>query len=506
MSQPQGGQRSSFVQILLFASIAYLGFMLIFPRDGSGSDARSSEEVWQAMQKQNAGLLDLDIQKNLAAYRSKLAADAKAGRLKEAERSQKELQAVVLAADTEFKSGIYHGSHAKIDRAYMTLRPQFEALRLKPVWKALIPVAPAADINRPQASISPESLYDDLVVRLAADNRTHLVIGIFPGHAIVDFLVNLTGARPWLSYWLACFIMAAFVRICIWPFAAKQYAWGRQVSQLKPYLEELKKANTDKKTGKIKDPQQYQQDTMQLYKEYGINPLAGCGPMFIQMPFFLIIYQFMLMYRFEFTKGHFLWIQPSAGSFLGLPLAPNMGERDIWIVVVYTITMVGSTLLTPVSDPSNARNQRLIGVGMSLFFSITIFFWPTVPSAFIIYWIFANLLGTSQALYAYSRPMAPLQKVQSMKGGLRPDDGPGGAAAIGGGAGPKQGGGLMGWFERLQESMQQKLEEAQSQAAEAQKPSPSAQEKGALPIDLPKKAGLPRQNRPKKKRPSTGAK
>ncbi len=487
MSQPQGGQRSSFIQILLFAAVAYLGFMILFPPGGGASgDARTTDEVWKAMQEQNEKLLDVTIQQNYRVFSSKLKSDFDAGTITAAERDAKDIEAVVLVADTEFKSGIYHNMHAKMDRAYMSLRPKFEGLRGSEVWTKPVAVAPAADINRAQAEITPKQLYDDLVVRLAEENRSHWVIGIFPGYAIVDFLVGLSGRNPQVSYWLACLIMAMFVRLCIWPVAMKQYKWSRQVSQLKPFIDEVKKVNTDKKTGKIKDQAKFQQDTMALYKEYGINPLAGCGPMFVQMPFFLLVYQFMLLYRFEFTKGEFLWIQPEATTFLGLALAPNMGERDFWIVVIYTITMVVSTLLMPVSDPNNARTQRLMGIGISLFFSITIFFWPTIPSAFIIYWTFANLLGTAQALYAYNRPLPPLEKVQSVKGGLTP------------GAEPAKPKGMMGWLERLQEQAQAKMEEAQQQSAAPEDPKP--QDKNALPVDLPKKTGLPRQNRPKKKR------
>jgi YidC/Oxa1 family membrane protein insertase len=197
--------------------------------------------------------------------------------------------------------------------------------------------------------------------------------------------------------------------------------WGRQMARLGPYIKEIKERFTDKKSSQITDQQGYTAETMKLYKEYGMNPFSGCGPAIIQIPLFLTVYQCMQHYRFEFTKGFFLWMNPGAGSFLGIPLAPNLGERDYIMVFLYGISMVVSTLLQPVSDPSNARQGRLMGLGIALLFSVMMFFWP-LPSAFVVYWTFTNILSTTQALIAYRLPLPPLEKKQSVKGGALPFD------------------------------------------------------------------------------------
>jgi YidC/Oxa1 family membrane protein insertase len=158
---------------------------------------------------------------------------------------------------------------------------------------------------------------------------------------------------------------------------------------------------------------------MELYREYGINPLAGCFPALLQMPLFLTVYQFMLHYQFAFQKGTFLWINPSVAANTNGLTAPNLGEMDYPLIVLYGVTMLISVLMAPVSDPTQAKQQRLMSVGMSLLFAVFMFFWP-LPSAFVLYWVFTNILSSLQSYRAYRLPLAPLQKVNAAGGGVYP--------------------------------------------------------------------------------------
>jgi YidC/Oxa1 family membrane protein insertase len=117
-----------------------------------------------------------------------------------------------------------------------------------------------------------------------------------------------------------------------------------------------------------------------------------------------------------------MWITPGAGKFLGIPLATSLGEKDYILIVLYGISMVVTTLLTPVSDPTNMRQQRLMGVGMSVMMSVFMFFYP-LPSAFTLYWLFTNILATAQSLYVYRLPIEPLTAVQTSAGGAIPATG-----------------------------------------------------------------------------------
>lgn len=435
MNNQQQNPSARFLNIALFLVMGMLAYNLfILPNQQQNADKRTAAEVWKEIEKNALELKDVTVRHDLNVYLSKLRSESQKAKLPQAEINEKEMAALLFAADLELKSGLYRKqfdkqstdiAFNKLSKAYETIKPKYEEFHTKEIWQKPFPVTPAPRLGMPETERSFAQMYGNLVTVLSQENKTHLVWSIVPGYNVIDFLVKMTGSNPWLSYWFAAFLLALCVRLVIWPLAHKQLMWGRQMSQLQPYTAELKEKFTDKKTGQISDPQAYQAESMKLYKEYGINPLAGCGPALIQLPLFLTVYQCMNLYKFEFTKGFFLWMHPGATSFLGIPLAPNMGERDYIMIALYGITMVTATLLQPVSDPNNAKQSKLMGVGISVFFSIIMFFWP-LPSAFVIYWTFTNILSTTQSLITYRLPLPELKKVNSAAGGRYPEDPSGG--------------------------------------------------------------------------------
>jgi YidC/Oxa1 family membrane protein insertase len=426
MSQQQS-PANRLINFLLIGVLAYLGFFMIFNAQGP-QDTRTADEIFKSLNRQAANLEDISLQKTLLAYERKVKDEGAKNRSSQEEILKRELAGIILAVDSTYKSALYRKeidkekaaySWDKLNRAYNSIKPKWENYHTQKVWQTPFAVVPASRLNLPASTATPEQVYNRVVAELSKESRTHLVLGLLPGYQVIDALVKATGSNPSISYWMAGLLLALLVRIFVAPLSHKQIMWGRQMAQLTPYLNEIKEKYTDKKTKQITSPELFQAESMKLYKEYGINPLSGCGPALIQLPFFLIIYQCMLNYKFEFTKGHFLWIHPGATSFLGIPLGPNLGERDYILIALYGISMVATTLLQPVTDPTNARQQRLMGVSIAVFFSIMMFFWP-LPSAFVVYWTFANILSTAQSLITYRLPMPELKKVATVKGGAIP--------------------------------------------------------------------------------------
>lgn len=383
------------------------------------SPAITVDESEEIIRYQSELGLDQTIAAYLPFHQKKIAQEAEAKKWNDQRRQEEEIAALLLVADTQYQQGIKRHDNHRQDLAFLTLQPASHRFIGKPVWSeteySLPPLAPGEGTRR----VQPDQYFADLVDKLATRSKTDLVLGIIPGYKVIDTLVGLTGKVPAFSYALAALFLALLVRGIVWPLAQKQYMFGRQMSQLQPLVKEIKERFTDKKTGQITDPQEYQRRSMELYKEYGINPFAGCLPTFIQIPFFLVIYQCMVMYRYEFQNGTFLWINPSTAAATNGFIAPNLGERDYILIVLYAISMVVTTLLTPVSDPTNAKQQRLMGVGIAVFFSIMMFFWP-LPSAFVLYWVSTNVFATIQMLRTYRLPPPPLVKVNAPGGGVFP--------------------------------------------------------------------------------------
>ena len=324
----------------------------------------------------------------------------------------------MLTSDVELRAGELHAKQSdgsdykRFDTAYNTLLvPAESKWGQTQFWSRLVTVTDEHNLSQEVTGVQ---LYTRAVADLSAANKTSLVMGFLPGYQLIDWLVHLTGANPGFSYWFAPLLLAVLVRAAIWPLTQKQLMFGRQASQLTPMLNEIKV--------KYKaDQQMSQKKTMELYAEYGINPFASCGPLFVQMPVFWVVYGCMLKYKFEFQKGTFLWITQHSHAVHPF-FAPNLGMKDTLLILIYGVTLLVSTLLTPVSDPTQVRQQRTMGISMSLIFPIMMLTGAyQVPSAFVLYWTFTNVVATIQSLRAYYLlPKPPLVKVNTATGGVIP--------------------------------------------------------------------------------------
>jgi YidC/Oxa1 family membrane protein insertase len=388
------------------------------------SEAINVEQSLEVLRYLNELGMDLTAAQYLQFHEGKIAQQAKKENWDERRRREAEIEAKLLVADVQYRQGLARRNNNRQDLAFITLQGTNHQNQGKPAWTQSEFQLPApVNTGASPRGVSGQEFFTEMVGKLSARSKTDLVLGFIPGYQVIDALVGLTGRVPSISYAFAALLLAALVRGIVWPLAQKQYMFGRQMSQLQPLVKEIKERFTDKKTGQITDPQDFQKKTMDLYREYGINPFAGCLPTMIQIPFFLVIYQCMVAYRFEFQNGTFLWISPSAAAATNGFIAPNLGERDYILISLYAISMVVTTLLTPVSDPTNAKQQRLMGIGIAVFFSIMMFFWP-LPSAFVLYWVFTNVFATVQMLRTYRMPPPPLVKVNAPGGGVLPVDVP----------------------------------------------------------------------------------
>jgi YidC/Oxa1 family membrane protein insertase len=464
MSQP-ASPRGSFIQTMLFAAVIVLAFN-IFTNSRSQNDDRTAEQIMQAvrsqaadvkaeaqkrsipisqvlteraprdlkashgklsveqtleqMRLQNELVMDLSLAANLGNLDAKINARKELAatdpnRFDEAAAITAKLEGHLLTADAQQIAAIQRQDINKIIPAFDALVGLSREHSDEAVWKQ--PFRIPAHPLMPRDSISAEGLKAEVSATSSRLGMDTPVWGFFPGYQFIDAFVRLTGSVPSVSYALACLLLALIVRGIVFPLAQRQMMWGRQMAQLSPLVNEIKDQYKDK-------PQKAQEmnvKVMELYKEYGINPMAGCGPAFLQLPLFLLVYQSMLHYRFEFQKGTFLWINPSLGEQSNGLIAANLGQKDYILIVLYGISMITTTLLTPVSDPSNARQQRIMGLSIAVLFSIMMFFWP-VPSAFVLYWVFTNVLATAQSLRAYRLPLPPLVKKNAPNGGVIPID------------------------------------------------------------------------------------
>ncbi|MEI6675138.1 MAG: membrane protein insertase YidC, partial [Verrucomicrobiota bacterium] len=185
-------------------------------------------------------------------------------------------------------------------------------------------------------------------------------------------------AKKW-AWGLAIIFLTIVVRIAIWPLHAKSTRTMKRMSKLQPEMAKLKEKYAD-------DPNKLNTETMGLYRKYGINPLGGCLPMFIQIPIFFGFYR-MLQYAVELRGQGFLWVndlsQPDTLAYWsGVPIN--------FLPVVMAISSFLQIRMTP--KTGDAMQQRIIMFMPFMFF----FFCYNFASALALYWTTQNIFSIGQ--------------------------------------------------------------------------------------------------------------
>ncbi len=105
------------------------------------------------------------------------------------------------------------------------------------------------------------------------------------------------------SYGLAIIALTILVRLCLWPLGISQQRSMRAMQILQPKMKLIQERYKN-------DPQTAQRKLMEFYKENKFNPMAGCLPLLIQMPIFILLYTALISPQFiqEAGNSHFLFI------------------------------------------------------------------------------------------------------------------------------------------------------------------------------------------------------
>ncbi|MHB1414142.1 MAG: YidC/Oxa1 family membrane protein insertase [Chloroflexota bacterium] len=204
---------------------------------------------------------------------------------------------------------------------------------------------------------------------------------------ITQALVALYGVVG--SYGIAIILFTVAVRLVFLPLSIKSTRSMRQMqqsqAQIKPHLDALKKKHGN-------DRQKLMEEQQKLYKEHGVNPMAGLGgclPMLIQMPLWIALYQalFHLAGTAEFAAS-FLWI-----ANLAKP------EGFPYILALFT---GASTWLTQkmMAQPSADQQQKTMNNMMQMMMPLMmIFFAFQVPAGLVLYWATSNIFQFFQQFF-----------------------------------------------------------------------------------------------------------
>ena len=166
-----------------------------------------------------------------------------------------------------------------------------------------------------------------------------------------------------MSYGIVILILTLLLKGAMFPLTRKSYLSMAKMRVLKPQLDEIKeKVGND-------NPMLLQQEQMKLYKQVGVNPLGGCLPMLLQMPFTLAFF-FFFPNLFELRGESFLWMKDLSTYDAPITFAPILGVNHISLMcILMTLTTLLTTWYNNAISGAAANNQmKYIGYIMPLMF------------------------------------------------------------------------------------------------------------------------------------------
>lgn len=216
--------------------------------------------------------------------------------------------------------------------------------------------------------------------------------------AIIEPMINclvLLYSIFFLNFGVAIIAFTLIVRLVLIPLTVRQSRQMLKMTQLQPQLKELQERYKD-------DRQQLSRRTMEVYKENGVNPIGCLGPLFIQFPIWIGLFQAVIQTLpstperlVGLSSRLYPWLPgvndviPINNEFLWL----NLAEPDAFVMPVLvglSMFLMQKTTTMPSADPRQAQTNRMMLWMMPIMFG---FFTTTFPSGLALYWIVSNIVG-----------------------------------------------------------------------------------------------------------------
>lgn len=241
------------------------------------------------------------------------------------------------------------------------------------------------DLSKPVANFDASVVY-------TKKNYDHLLAISNPGdnlHLSVDFGFFAILAVPLLrglqfifkyipNYGIAIILLTIFIRLITFPLQYKSFKSMKKMQEIQPELQKIKEKYKD-------DNQRMQKETMALFQKAGANPLSGCLPLLLQMPFFFAIYR-VLYSAVELVGAPFYgWIH-------------DLSLHDPFYVL--PVLMAGSMFLQQKLTPQTSVDptQQKVMMLMPIIFG---FIMKNLPAGLVLYIFVSTTVGILQQYIVY---------------------------------------------------------------------------------------------------------
>jgi YidC/Oxa1 family membrane protein insertase len=196
---------------------------------------------------------------------------------------------------------------------------------------------------------------------------------------VLESLFAITSAAGFASYGWAIILLTIIVKMALYPLTVKQVKSMKAMQELSPKMKKIQEKYKD-------NPQMMQQKIGALYKDAGVNPLAGCLPLLIQMPILMGMYY--SLYNFSYPtpeSAYFLWMT-------------SMSDPDpLYILPVLSALTTFLQQKMTTTDSNNPQMKMMMFI-MPLFIG-----WISInfPSGLVLYWVTMNVVQIVQQWWMY---------------------------------------------------------------------------------------------------------
>ncbi|MBZ5620961.1 MAG: membrane protein insertase YidC [Acidobacteriia bacterium] len=213
-----------------------------------------------------------------------------------------------------------------------------------------------------------------------------LIVNWFNDHAVHNFGWSIV-------------VVTIAINFILFPLKFSNMKSMRKMQALKPQIDVI---NAKYKNIKMTDPRagEKQQEVMDLYKKNGVNPMGGCFPMLLQLPFFFAFYRVFTV-SVEMRGAPWLWVT-------------DLSQPEDLPIRILPIVMIATQFLMQKMTPQAANtdpNQQKMMMFMPLIFG---FMFYKFPSGLVLYYLTSNLVQIAQQWF-FNRTESAIEAAKSVE-------------------------------------------------------------------------------------------
>lgn len=197
-------------------------------------------------------------------------------------------------------------------------------------------------------------------------------------HGLMLPFLSLCYTTVYPNYGVAIVLLTLIIKLLFFPLTQRQFQAMKITQKLQPEMKRLQEAHKD-------DPKTLQKEMMALWKQHNANPLSGCLPLVVQLPFFFAIYSAISSPAFKAMIGAD-GVNPGLTSFW----LTNLSQPDPFFILPASIVIL--TWLSQRQMPMDP-NQKLLMSILPLMMGIISF---NLPAGVLIYWVTQQGISTLQ--------------------------------------------------------------------------------------------------------------